>query len=112
MDKNPQAICLIPEDIVGTSAHDHTRTFLRQFRYDPVLNLSEVIRIVGAAIPMGKGRSQESARRILTRILDVTHMESAFLRNFLQQLTVIAGYSQRFGYFFPNGPSSAAKLNG
>ena len=110
VDKDFQAVCLVPQNIVGTAANNDAGTLFRQLRDDLVLMLPENVLVGGAEHPVGKGRGQEAAGSVLARLLHIVRREAGLLRHFLNDLRVIAGDAQLFRYLFADGASAAAKL--
>ena len=48
VNKHPQAIGLVPENIVRAPAHNDTGALFRQFRNDPALDLPNIVFVAGA----------------------------------------------------------------
>ena len=110
MDENPQAVRLIPQDIIGAPAHNDTGAFFCQLSDDPVLDLPQIIRIVHGAAPVGEGVRQQPARGVLPRFFDVFLLKPALFCDFLEQFVVVAGNPQLGRHTFSDGAAAAPEL--
>lgn len=73
--------CLISQNIVGTPAHYDVRSLFCEFGYYPALYFPKVIFVCGAERPAGE-IGQKSPRGILSRILHVLFVKTAFRGTF------------------------------
>ena len=116
MDEGVQAVLPLPEDVVGTPAHNDAGPLLRQILNDPVLDGPQKV---------GGGHAPHHARRSpaqkgvgkavfpgggLAALLDEFGIEAALQSHLLHQLLVIAGDSQPLGHGFPDGAAAAAEF--
>ena len=110
MDKNLQAVRRVLQNVVRTASHNDAGAFCGKVRDDLVLMLPENVLVGGAEHPVGKGRGQEAAGSILSRLLHIVRCEAGLLCHLLNDLRIIAGDAQLFRHPFANGASAAAKL--
>lgn len=112
VDKDPQAVVMLAQDIFGAEAYKHTGSLLGQFLDDLILQCPQTI-LVGIAGETVAGQDmgkQIPAAGVVRLLFDKVRGEAAFPGHLLQNLIVIAGNAQLFGYLSGDGRAAAAEL--
>lgn len=112
MDKYRQAVCHIPQNVVGTAAHDDTGLLLGQVGDDLLLGQPHLVR-GGLSVPLSARHGivkQPVGGCVLAVFLDVFLSQAALGGDLFDEVAVVARDPQLGGHFLADGPAAAAEF--
>ena len=118
MDKKTKTIRIIPQDIIGTTSHQHARLLRCQLTdcvtlefKQSVVGKNVIIRSEHSHIGISHSKSiRQSARSTFVRLFEELFAQSAFLGGHRHQLLIIITDAQCLSQFFPYFTTTTAKL--